>query len=438
MSMASRGERAPHSSPAELAAWRSLASPRERVELELLALAEGMLARDKRPHPTLCAGDALFGDLVVRDLELDCGRVQRAALDLGVLYGAGPRRQPYLYQRADARRFALDWTRSGEEDLPRNADASLGGPFRSDFEQRRTALVADPRSDESIPSAQLHLALLRAHNALVDRGASFEEARRALRLHAQHVALRDWLPKLCAPDAIDEAIERACADRPSSAEMSMRAVLDVASHGALAFVHALAPKQLALSDAMPRPLRLFRDLSLASSLEGGRELPSGWAVQWDRLVPWRGSTPQPAMRIDAGIARPFKRVPGPHWSAGERHLPYRVLRQAFERGTPSGQDVARALGERAHGGDEPLLLYVLNEAAEQCDGLVLGRVGSRLVAHALVSAIAASEDSLFDAPEFAPSLGREGEPFTLADLIAIGGAPMTRADWEARPRARSA
>ncbi|MEZ4216934.1 MAG: peroxidase family protein [Myxococcota bacterium] len=420
-----------------LAPWRAPDAAREHVELELLGLAQEMLSRDQRPHPTLSAGEALFAELVVRDLDGAFGlpahaggsRTARPALDLGVLYGAGPRRQPYLYTRADARRFALDWTRAGEEDLPRNGDASQGGRFRSDFEQRRTALVADPRSDESILTAQLHLALLRTHNALVDRGASFEEARRALRLHAQHVVLRDLLPKLCSGDAVGAAVERA-----AIAPVYTPASIDAVAHGALAFVHALVAKHYALSDAMPEPLRLFRELSLASSLEGGRELPPGWAVQWDRFVAWRGSLPQPAMRIDAALARPLKRVPGPHWSDAERHLPYRVLREGVARGLPSGQAVARALGEPARPGDEPLLLYVLREAAEECDGLRLGPVGGRLVAHALVDAIASAEDSLFDAPGFAPSLGRAGEPFAVADLVAFGGSPMTREDWAARPR----
>ncbi|MBJ7402112.1 MAG: hypothetical protein JHD07_01920 [Bradyrhizobium sp.] len=44
----------------------------------------------------------------------------------------------------------------------------------------RAALIGDPRNDENLIVAQLHVAFLRAHNELVQRGGSFDQSRFAL------------------------------------------------------------------------------------------------------------------------------------------------------------------------------------------------------------------------------------------------------------------
>ena len=85
-------------------------------------------------------------------------------------------------------------------DLPRE-------PRRRLPEHDRAALTGDPRNDENLVIAQLHVAFLRAHNRLVGQGKTFGEARRTLRRHYQHIVLHDFLKKIADPQIVDETIQ---------------------------------------------------------------------------------------------------------------------------------------------------------------------------------------------------------------------------------------
>src|SRR5215831_9005793 len=65
-----------------------------------------------------------------------------------------------------------------------------------------TALIGDPRDDENVVLAQLHVAFLRAHNALVDRGLPFGQARKLLRQHYQWIVLDDLLERIADPNIV--------------------------------------------------------------------------------------------------------------------------------------------------------------------------------------------------------------------------------------------
>jgi hypothetical protein len=63
----------------------------------------------------------------------------------------------------------------------------------------RAALIGDPRNDENLIIAQLHVAFLRAHNRLVDEADPpdrFRKAKRRLRRHYQHIVLHDFLRRI--------------------------------------------------------------------------------------------------------------------------------------------------------------------------------------------------------------------------------------------------
>src|SRR5207253_1268566 len=59
-------------------------------------------------------------------------------------------------------------------DLPRRP------PRPNDPKNHRAALIGDARNDENVIIAQLHVAFLRAHNAIAARGHTFDEARKML------------------------------------------------------------------------------------------------------------------------------------------------------------------------------------------------------------------------------------------------------------------
>src|SRR4030095_14823393 len=93
--------------------------------------------------------------------------------DLECLYGAGQTGSPFLYRRDDPAQLLLGRNERGEPaDVPRNAEG--------------VALIGDPRNDVHVPVSQLHVAMIKVHNRLVElareRGISdgevFEVARR--------------------------------------------------------------------------------------------------------------------------------------------------------------------------------------------------------------------------------------------------------------------
>jgi len=72
-------------------------------------------------------------------------------LNLECLYGDGPTGHPFLYQRDDPAKFLLA---SDGADVQRNAEG--------------IAIIGDRRNDSHMLMSQLHLAMLKAHNAFVD------------------------------------------------------------------------------------------------------------------------------------------------------------------------------------------------------------------------------------------------------------------------------
>ena len=111
----------------------------------------------------VAAGWPIFGQFVAHDITADRSRLRVHAntaelhnarspkLNLETLYGDGPTGHPFLYQREDPAKFLLG---PDGADIQRNAEG--------------TAVIGDPRNDSHMLISQLHLAVLKAHNAFVD------------------------------------------------------------------------------------------------------------------------------------------------------------------------------------------------------------------------------------------------------------------------------
>ena len=98
-------------------------------------------------------------------LGADTANARRAALRLETLFGSGPVGSPYLYDQADPAKLLLG---ADGRDVPRN--------------QQGIALIGDPRNDVHAFMTGLQVALIDAHNELVDRlraAASADGADRA-------------------------------------------------------------------------------------------------------------------------------------------------------------------------------------------------------------------------------------------------------------------
>ncbi len=116
----------------------------------------------------VAAGWPLFGQFIAHDITADRSlllqhadadhianfRTPRANLEC--LYGDGPTGNPFLYDRDDPAKLLIGSNDQGAPgDLPRNAQG--------------IALIGDPRNDVHVFVSQLHLAMLKVHNLLVDR-----------------------------------------------------------------------------------------------------------------------------------------------------------------------------------------------------------------------------------------------------------------------------
>src|SRR2546428_5123793 len=155
------------------------------------------------------AGWPIFGQFVAHDITADRSALQshvnpqalrnaRAPqLNLECLYGDGPVGHPFLFERNEPAKFLLG---VDDADVPRNAEG--------------IAIVGDPRNDSHTLMAQMHLAMLKAHNAFVedtrDRCVSerdvFATAARELRWHYQWIVLDEFLPSLVGRPVVDEVL----------------------------------------------------------------------------------------------------------------------------------------------------------------------------------------------------------------------------------------
>lgn len=212
---------------------RPPSKPGSDMEWALSDLGQAMQDQDASqvPRSPIAAGYTYLGQFIDHDLTLDltpldqvqpdAGRIRNfrtPLLDLDHVYGEGPDVSPFLYVRGSehgAERFLVDWTRDNKgnpvspNDLPRN---SLG-----------TALVGDPREDENLIVAQLHVAFLKFHNRVLDdqdmssvldsppfgdTGSRFAAARRFVTWHYQWIVLNDFLQKILDPTVLLDSHRR--------------------------------------------------------------------------------------------------------------------------------------------------------------------------------------------------------------------------------------
>ncbi|WP_127502754.1 LysM peptidoglycan-binding domain-containing protein [Actinoplanes solisilvae] len=340
-------------------------------------------------------------------------------------------------------------------DLPREP-ANPGN-----IEHDRAAVIGDPRNDENLIIAQLHVAFLRAHNALVDKGLSFEEARRVLRQHYQHVVVEDFLKRVADPVIVDDIVTNGNRWFDALSDPTfMPLEFSVAGYR---FGHTMvrAEYNFNVNFRIGTPFdasleRLFTFTALSGELGGTPTLPDNWIIQWDNII-GDGPSVGKARRLDPNLASlkagELKALFALKQLNGETETPdlaarlaVRNLLRGYRLRLPTGQALADHLGLRvltkdevlaAAGNDQqraaleaggfetrtPLWFYVLAEAkALGNNGAHLGPVGSTLVAEVLIGLVRRSTDSILAQPGWTPSLpsAKPGK-FELADLLRLAG-----------------
>ncbi|WP_170937177.1 MULTISPECIES: heme peroxidase family protein [Rhodomicrobium] len=372
--------------------------------------------------------DSVYSDPAPRDPAnpalMKIGKVQR-------INGSPPRTQP-----VPGKTDFNDVPRK-----PRNANELID----------REALIGDPRNDENLIVAQLHLAFLKAHNKLATtKNLDFAGARRALRQRYQWMVLYDFLPRICNRHILNSLWETGSNWKVADEEqLFMPVEFAVAGYRfGHSMIRTVYDYNLNFPDA--RLSLLFTFTALSGQLGDFDTLPDNWIIQWERFVALNGSAPQKARAIDAQLTDfTFKlqdtfgkvegsdpEVPGEVKRIAPKLAVRNLLRGYFLR-LPTGQAVAKAMGMPVLEGAAllaalptqklkdaaepfksatPLWFYILAEAGDPkgANGQHLGPVGSRIVADTFYTLIKYSEDSILK-----PGTYLDFKSFTLADLIAL-------------------
>jgi Animal haem peroxidase len=381
------------------------------------------------------AGWPFLGQFIAHDITADRSRLQEHAdpeairnfrtprVNLECLYGAGQVGSPFLYEREDPAKLLIGENDAGEpNDLPRN--------------QQGIALVGDPRNDVHLFMSQLHVAMLKVHNGMVDRlradgvaeSELFDEAVRATRWHYQWIVIHDFLPTLVGGEMIAALLDEGPRyfDPQDDAYIPFEFADAAYRYGHSQIRHAYRINEG--SAEMP----LFPDLV------GFGPVPAEHTIDWSYLFELGGAgARQTAKRIDGKLPRSLIELPVQitgDVDVEEYHsLAVRDLQRGHALGLPSGETVARAMGEEALTGDQvglgeigweaetPLWFYVLREADVRGDGDRLGPVGGRIVTEVLLGIIDADPGSFRAVdPGWRPALPASKEAgFGIGDLLSF-------------------
>jgi hypothetical protein len=414
--------------------WPS-ANGRQRDAEWLAILGKTMLRKEVNNNDQLPAGFTYLGQFLDHDLtfqmtsSLSQGHagstrpnLRTPAFDLDSVYGLGMRVSPHLYDKYHPGYLYLDHNRPF--DLPRNSQG--------------TALISDPRNDEHLIIAQLHLAFLKFHNAVLaqasalnDGGddAGFEKAQRLVRWHYQWLILKQYLPLVVGQEVVDDVLAHQRFYTP------IMAVPLEFSLAAFRFGHSTVQPVYDISEQ-------FRKVPLFTT-DGERDLRGGYPIRPLQSVEWKrffGARAQLSSRISTQLAAPLLNLP-PTLGAPQSSLAVTNLLHGLD--LPSGQTVAQAMRQnipvqvltddelwanapyfqdRQAPRPAPLWYYILREAEAQQNGHRLGTVGAYIVAEVMIGLLKDSETSfLRQKPDWKPVLpdGQPHETFTLEDLLKV-------------------
>jgi hypothetical protein len=401
--------------------------------------------------------------------------------DLDSVYGRGPADQPYLYED-DGLTLKLGRRLTGAEafdpnarDLPRH---------KSETGARARALIGDPRNDENVIIAQLHAIFLRFHNHLISHltakhgtTPSFAEVQRQVRWHYQWVVLHEFLPTIVGEETVHRILPHLrkktsiYADSPELRFFHWRNQPFMPVEFAVAayrFGHSMVRPLYRLNltlvgqgpdkDPVNGRFLIFTPEDGFRGLNGFREFPANWAIDWSLYFNTGNHPPKTGIRrvqksykIDTSLVSPLGTLPN-STAPIMRSLAARNLRRGVRMSLPSGQDVARLMDEKVIPDDKlrvgkatevdtpknpkltdlsaefsdsaPLWYYVLAEAQQQFDGadstpIRLGPVGGRIVAEVLIGLLLGDGFSfLSQAPGWEPEKAfKVRGKFGMAELI---------------------
>ncbi|GAA2892259.1 peroxidase family protein [Nonomuraea rubra] len=352
--------------------------------------------QDEQPDSAIPAGYTYLGQFVDHDLTKDVTdrtlgeRVtveqlmqgRSPALDLDSLYGFGPGHPD------SAACYEPDGVR-----LRTGRTAGVGDLSEFDgFDLARVRgsgepLIPDPRNDENLAVAQIHLAFVRFHNRIVDDLVSqgtpsallFDKARERVVLHYQWVLRHDYLPRIVDPAILDEVFTHGRqlfevpidpygnGSRYATAVPGRLPTMPIEfSIAAFRIGHSMVRdgyewNSVFNQDGTPATLdRLFTFSGTGGELNGDNRLPSNWIPDWRRLFDLAGDGEAgPAFAPPAGGLNRAKRIdtllgrflgqlpPGTFGGGLADGIPARIQRNLAFRNLVRADMVRLATGQQA-------------------------------------------------------------------------------------------
>lgn len=430
-------------------------------------------------NPNMTAGVTFFGQFLDHDLTLALKaplleptqprrtiNFRTAEFDLDSVYGDGPDGSPELYDSSSGDiKFRV-------EAIPGSEQVSRKGAMRYDLprDPNNNAIIADSRNDENLVISQFHLAMLKFHNAVVDRLRAdpaqadrsargiFRAARRQVQWHYQWIIVNEFLPLTIGQNRTDEILRNGprfyrVHDRTQDSlfrSLRREPLIPVEfAVGAYRFGHSQVRPSYRLNFGAAPGSEFFAFIFDDSAdpndpdpndMRGGKRAARRY-IDWQTFFKFDGSF-KPNKRIDSKLSSPLMLLPGSRGSApglpndAVQSLASRNLMRHVNFGIPSGQAIARVMGAQvltpvqlselapfSMDRSTPLWYYILKEAEVFENGLRLGPVGGRIVGEVFIGLLKADKDSyLVVDKNWKPTLpsAKSGD-FEITDLLKFAG-----------------
>jgi hypothetical protein len=205
------------------------------------------------------------------------------------------------------------------------------------------ALIGDPGNDVHLFVNQLQVALIHAHNLLVDRlredgepeASVFDEARRALTWHYQWVLLNDLLPTLVGEELAACLLrDGPTLYRPGDAPQIPLEFADAAYR----YGHSQIRDSYLINESTD-PMPLFPDLI------GFEPVPPERVVRWSLLFDLPGEAhAQRAKRIDGRLPESLMKLPVAITGAVDEDAYHSLAARDLQRGSCDGSALRGGVG----------------------------------------------------------------------------------------------
>ena len=401
---------------------------------------------DDSPDSGVPAGYIFFAQLIDHDITFDTTsdlrgdplepeqvaklpNLRTASLDLDAVYGFGPEGSPHIYDNDNPDCLAVS---PNGFDLARSPSG--------------TALIGDPRNDENIFVAQLHLVFHKLHNRfynervrqrdITERGWSrFEAAQRETRYHYQWVVLFDFLKRICDPAIFAFAAARLldksvpfplCYGLDNHHKLSMPVEFSTAAYRV---GHAMVRNRYAVNGDL-KDVELFDD---RFRTDGFTSLPEELIIDWRHLLEMSPHVqPRMAKAFNPLLSDELQDLPVVDSNnPNNRALAFRNLMRANALGVPSGQAVATELKDKGYpldvtdlelddvkgwkrvqavlhkgphdlAAETPLFYYLLRESEVVSGGARYGPLGSAILMEVFGGMLRLCDDSVLHAEHWQP------------------------------------